>query len=82
MLGRDTGWCEGHADKAVGEIDPLETYFETHELFESTMEAKPINVTRTEVYGLLRVLIKNRATIVSPFMCFDCLSIKCSLLAS
>ena len=49
----------------VGEVDPLEAYFETHELFESTMEARPISVTRTEVYGVLSVLIKNRAAIVS-----------------
>jgi Ras GTPase-activating-like protein IQGAP2/3 len=49
----------------VAAVDPLESYFQAHELFESTTEAKPIMITRTEIYGMLSVLIKHTKTLVS-----------------
>lgn len=50
----------------LAEVEPLEENFQTHGLFESSMEAKPISITRTEIYGMLSVLIRNAGIIVSP----------------
>jgi len=53
------------ADKfAVASVDPLETYFQAHELFESTLEATPITITRTEIYGMLSILMKQIPVLV------------------
>ncbi len=49
----------------VASVEPLESYFEAHELFDSTMEAKPVVITRNEVYGMLGVLMRNTPAIVS-----------------
>jgi Ras GTPase-activating-like protein IQGAP2/3 len=52
-------------DVAVASVEPIEIYFEAHELFESTLEAKPIMITRTEIYGTLSVLMKHIPDLVS-----------------
>lgn len=49
----------------VASVEPLESYFEAHELFESTHEAKPILITRKEIYGMLSILMKNIPILVS-----------------
>jgi Ras GTPase-activating-like protein IQGAP2/3 len=49
----------------VASVEPLESYFEAHELLESTHEAKPILITRKEIYGMLSVLMKNIPVLVS-----------------
>lgn len=51
--------------RVVASVEPLESYFEAHELFESTHEAKPILITRKEIYGMLSILMKNIPVIVS-----------------
>ena len=53
------------ADPPVASIEPLETYFQADELLENTVEAKPIMITRTEIYGMLSILMQNVLLIVS-----------------
>ncbi|KAK4688659.1 Ras GTPase-activating-like protein IQGAP2/3, partial [Tremellales sp. Uapishka_1] len=48
----------------VAEVEPSEAFFQTHELLESSLEAKPISITRTDIYGLLSILLKHSSAIV------------------
>ncbi|RXK36438.1 hypothetical protein M231_06282 [Tremella mesenterica] len=47
----------------LASVEPLETYFQTHELFESALEAKPISITRNEIYGMLGVMVRHLAIV-------------------
>ena len=49
----------------MASVEALETFFEAHELFDSTLEAKPIEITRQEIYGTLSVLMKHIPVLVS-----------------
>ncbi|WWD15905.1 hypothetical protein CI109_100329 [Kwoniella shandongensis] len=42
----------------VADVEHAESQFHAHEMFESTIEAKPIKITRTDIYGMLSVLIQ------------------------
>ena len=52
----------------MASVDPLEAHFEAHELFESTLEATPISITRSEIYGTLSILIKRIPVLVSDVL--------------
>ena len=52
----------------VASVEPLETYFGADELLENTVEAKPIMITRSEIYGSLSVLLKNVGVLVSSLL--------------
>ena len=54
--------------EAVASVDPLEAHFQAHELFESTLEATPISITRSEIYGMLSILIKRVPVLVSDVL--------------
>ncbi|WWC90034.1 uncharacterized protein L201_004964 [Kwoniella dendrophila CBS 6074] len=43
----------------VADVEHAEGQFHAHELFESTIEAKPIKITRSDIYGTLSALIQN-----------------------
>ncbi|ORX39865.1 hypothetical protein BD324DRAFT_576164 [Kockovaella imperatae] len=45
----------------VASVEPLESFYQADDLLESTVEAKPIMITRNEIYGMLSTLIKNIA---------------------
>jgi len=60
-----TAWRTFTYGWTVASVDPMEVYFQANELFESTQEAKPIMITRDEVYGMLSVLMRNIAVLVS-----------------
>ena len=49
----------------VADVEPLEGYFQAHAMLESTLEAKPISITRTEIYGMLSILMRHVPIIVS-----------------
>ncbi|KAK6902926.1 hypothetical protein I203_108186 [Kwoniella mangroviensis CBS 8507] len=42
----------------VADVEHAEGQFHAHELFESTIEAKPIKITRLDIYGMLSMLIQ------------------------
>jgi Ras GTPase-activating-like protein IQGAP2/3 len=52
---------------AVADVEPLEGYFQAHAMLESTLEAKPISITRNEIYGMLSILMRHVPIIVSVF---------------
>lgn len=54
-----------YADDTVADVEPLEGYFQAHEMLESTLEAKPISITRNEIYGTLSILIRQIPVLVS-----------------
>lgn len=43
----------------VANVEHAEGHFHAHELFESTIEAKPIKITRKDIYGMLSALIQH-----------------------
>lgn len=43
----------------VADVEHAEGHFHAHELFESTIEAKPIKITRKDIYGMLSALIQH-----------------------
>nr|KIR50475.1 IQ domain-containing GTPase activating protein [Cryptococcus bacillisporus CA1280] len=43
----------------VANVEHAEGHFHAHELFESTIEAKPIKITRKGIYGMLSALIQH-----------------------
>lgn len=45
-------------------FDVAEVDFHVHEMLGSTTEATPISITRTDIYGLLGILIRNVPTLV------------------
>ncbi|WWC69466.1 uncharacterized protein I206_103406 [Kwoniella pini CBS 10737] len=49
----------------VADVEHAEGQFHAHELFESTIEAKPIKITRNDIYGTLSALIHNVAVITA-----------------
>ncbi|WVR05248.1 hypothetical protein IAU60_002260 [Kwoniella sp. DSM 27419] len=49
----------------VADVEHAEGQFHAHELFESTIEAKPIKITRNDIYGMLSTLIQQSAVITS-----------------
>jgi len=49
----------------VADVEPLEGYFQAHAMLESTLEAKPIPITRNEIYGMLSILMRHVPVIVS-----------------
>jgi len=49
----------------VADVEPLEGYFQAHAMLESTLEAKPISITRNEIYGMLSILMRHVPIIVS-----------------
>jgi len=49
----------------VADVEPLEGYFQAHAMLESTLEAKPISITRNEIYGMLSILMRHVPVIVS-----------------
>lgn len=49
----------------VASVEPLEAWFGANELFESTLEAKPIMITRTEIYSMLSILIRNASIVTA-----------------
>lgn len=46
-------------------LDVAEVDFQVQELLESTSEATPISITRNDIYGMLGILIRNSAALVS-----------------
>ncbi|BEJ15204.1 hypothetical protein CspHIS471_0409710 [Cutaneotrichosporon sp. HIS471] len=46
-------------------LDVAEVDFHVQELLESTTEATPISITRSDIYGLLGILIRNSATLTA-----------------
>ncbi|WVN85310.1 uncharacterized protein L203_100455 [Cryptococcus depauperatus CBS 7841] len=50
-------WREWVLD--VANVEHAEGHFQAHELFESTIEAKPIKITRADIYGTLSCLIQD-----------------------
>lgn len=57
--------CGLVADDIVADVEPLEGYFQAHEMLESTLEAKPISITRNEIYGTLSILMRQIPVLVS-----------------
>ncbi|WVF72140.1 hypothetical protein IAT40_006952 [Kwoniella sp. CBS 6097] len=49
----------------VADVEHAEGQFHAHELFESTIEAKPIKITRNDIYGMLSALIQHSQTITT-----------------
>ncbi|WVW83094.1 hypothetical protein I302_105112 [Kwoniella bestiolae CBS 10118] len=49
----------------VADVEHAEGQFHAHELFESTIEAKPIKITRNDIYGMLSMLIQNVPSITA-----------------
>ncbi|ODO11581.1 hypothetical protein I350_00363 [Cryptococcus amylolentus CBS 6273] len=49
----------------VADVEHAEGHFHAHELFESTVEAKPIKITRSDIYGTLSILVQNQDYITS-----------------
>jgi Ras GTPase-activating-like protein IQGAP2/3 len=49
----------------VADVEPLEGYFQAHAMLESTLEAKPVSITRNEIYGMLSILMRHVPIIVS-----------------
>ncbi|WVQ98721.1 hypothetical protein IAU59_005852 [Kwoniella sp. CBS 9459] len=47
----------------VADVEHAEGQFHAHELFESTIEAKPIKITRNDIYGMLSALMQHSQTI-------------------
>ncbi|WVQ78096.1 hypothetical protein IAT38_000177 [Cryptococcus sp. DSM 104549] len=47
----------------VADVEHAEAQFHAHEMFESTIEAKPIKITRSDIYGMLSVLIQQVSVI-------------------
>jgi Ras GTPase-activating-like protein IQGAP2/3 len=56
----------------VADVEPLEGYFQAHAMLESTLEAKPISITRNEIYGMLSILMRHVPIIVSIFSLYTC----------
>jgi Ras GTPase-activating-like protein IQGAP2/3 len=50
---------------SVAEVEHPEGYFQANEVIEASREARPISVTRAEVYGMLAVLKKHQGHLVS-----------------
>jgi Ras GTPase-activating-like protein IQGAP2/3 len=53
-------------------LDVAEVDFQVQDLLESTTEATPISITRNDIYGLLGILIRNSATLVSDSRSYLC----------
>ena len=45
-------------------MEPLESHFQAHELFETATEAQPIMITRKEIYSMLSILMRNKMVVV------------------
>jgi Ras GTPase-activating-like protein IQGAP2/3 len=56
----------------VADVEPLEGYFQAHAMLESTLEAKPISITRNEIYGMLSILMRHVPIIVSIVSLYTC----------
>jgi Ras GTPase-activating-like protein IQGAP2/3 len=56
----------------VADVEPLEGYFQAHAMLESTLEAKPISITRNEIYGMLSILMRHIPIIVSIVPLYAC----------
>ncbi|TXT04877.1 hypothetical protein VHUM_03960 [Vanrija humicola] len=46
-------------------FDVAEVDFHVHEMLESTSEATPISITRTDIYGLLGILMRNQPALTA-----------------
>lgn len=55
------------AGQRVGDwiLDVAEVDFHVHEMLESTSEATPISITRTDIYGLLGILMRNQPALTA-----------------
>ncbi|KAK8869822.1 hypothetical protein IAR55_000390 [Kwoniella newhampshirensis] len=49
----------------VADVEHAESQFHAHDMFESTIEAKPIKITRTDIYGMLSVLIQHVPVLIA-----------------
>lgn len=52
----------------VAGVEHAEGHFHAHELFESTIEAKPIKITRKDIYGMLSALIQHVDVLVCIYI--------------